>query len=354
METKAFPSSISSIQDYEVTGISAVMGVIDAGLDLIHKGAFTKTLQEHVQRVKHLWQHDNTQPPIATVVELKEIGRTDLPSDMKERWPMAKGGLLVKRRYLETPRAMEVLAGLKSDPPAITEMSFGYDPVQFDFEEVEGGALVRNLRQLRLWDTSDVNWGMNEATVAGFVKALPFLDTGTAKKDVEWKAPTLADFTDKAWEDLSDAVKTRIASHFAWSKDEVPEQFEDLKFPHHEPSKTSVGKAIWLGTKAAMKNLIQSEKSLSDTEKGRVYTHLSKHYEQFNETPPEYKRIQLIWNIGNALTWMSNDTIEFSKLQELEELLRAEPPDVALTLRLEQEKLLTRLAMKKRQLYILS
>lgn len=353
METKAFPSSIASVQDYEVTGVSAVMGVIDAGLDLIHKGAFAKTIQENLNRVKHLWQHDNTQPPIATIVELKEVGRMDLPEEMKRRWPSAKGGLVVKRRYLETPRAMEVLAGLKSEPPAITEMSFGYDPVQFDFEEVEGGALVRNLRQLRLWDTSDVNWGMNEATVAGFVKALPFMDTGTAKKDVEWKEITLADFTDKAWEDISDAAKSRIASHFAWSKNDIPESFEDLKFPHHEPSKTGVGKAIWLGCKAAMKSLVQYDKTLSDGEKAKVYAHLSKHYEQFNEVPPEYKRIQLIWNISQALSWMSNEAIEYGKLQELEQLLRAEPPDPALTLRLEQEKLLTRLALKRRQLYTL-
>jgi hypothetical protein len=106
-----------------------------------------------------------SQPPIAAVRELREVGKADLPDELLARYPDATGGLLVKREYLETPRADEVLKGIISG--AISEMSFGYDPIKWDYEDDKAtGGQIRNLRECRLWDTSDVNWGMNEATIA--------------------------------------------------------------------------------------------------------------------------------------------------------------------------------------------
>jgi hypothetical protein len=35
---------------------------------------------------------------------------------------------------------------------------------KFDYEKRDAGT-VRNLREVRLWDTSDVTWGMNPATM---------------------------------------------------------------------------------------------------------------------------------------------------------------------------------------------
>jgi len=105
------------------------------------------------------------QPPIAAIRELREVGKVDLTDELRDGFPDATGGLLVVREYLDTPRGDEVLKGIISG--AISEMSFGYDPVKYDFEEDgETGAQIRNLRECRLWDTSDVNWGMNEATIA--------------------------------------------------------------------------------------------------------------------------------------------------------------------------------------------
>lgn len=156
-----------------------MFGNIDSYQDIVHKGAFVKTITEGFGRIRHLWMHDYYQPPTATIKELKEIGRTDLPGPVKEKFPEAKGGLVVVREYLETPRGNEILTGLKADPPAIMEMSFGYDPVKFDFEEIEDGeakgTMVRNLREVRLYDISDVNWGANEATVAS-KRFTPFLE----------------------------------------------------------------------------------------------------------------------------------------------------------------------------------
>ncbi len=346
METKTFASKVAAVQDRKVTGISAVSGVVDAGLDLIHKGAFQKTILERLDRIKHLWQHDSRFPPIATIKELREVGRMELPDDMKKKYPSAKGGLLVVREYLDTERANEVFAGLVSDPPAITEMSFGYDPVKFDFEQGENGATVRNLRELRLWDTSDVNWGMNEATVASFAKSLPFTDTGTI--EVEWKEPTLKDFTSLDWQDLEDSEKQRIASHFAWSENEVPEKFDDLKLPHHQPSKDGVGPAVLSGLELAMKQLSESKNSNIRN----CYDHLNKHYLQFSKEAPKLQTLELLWSIDSAITIYDSTPDVLQKLKELDHILRAEPTDPSLTLRIAQEKLFRKLALKKRELQL--
>lgn len=171
MEYKAIQLEVKDIGDdgRTVTGFAAVTGNIDSGLDRLWKGSFKKTLAENGGRVKHLWQHDMGQPPVAVVKELSEVGRGELPDEVREKFPDATGGLKVVRKYLDTPRGNEVLAGITAG--AITEMSFAYDPVKYDFEDMkdDGGLMpstVRNLREVRLWETSDVVWGMNAATVA--------------------------------------------------------------------------------------------------------------------------------------------------------------------------------------------
>lgn len=170
MEYKAIQLAVKDIGEdgRTVTGLAAVFGNIDNGYDRLFKGAFKKTLQENGGRVKHLWQHDMSAPPVAVVRELKEIGRADLPDDVKAAYPDATGGLQVARKYLDTPRGNEILAGILDG--AISEMSFAYDPLKYDFEEIKGDTefpvVVRNLREVRLWETSDVVWGMNAATVA--------------------------------------------------------------------------------------------------------------------------------------------------------------------------------------------
>jgi hypothetical protein len=81
-----------------------------------------------------------------------------------------------------------------------------------------------------------------------------------ASEATAWSKPSLTDFTDKAWEDLSDTEKRHIAGHFAWSKDNPPESFGDLKLPHH---RAQDGAVVWSGVKAAMGALIHLENKLT-------------------------------------------------------------------------------------------
>lgn len=166
-EHKSFPFAVKAISGREVTGIFSVFGNLDEHNDRIWPGAFSKTLQERGNRILHLWQHDFGSPPIAVVKSIREISRAELPSDVLNRAPDAMGGAEVVREYLDTPRADEVLAAIKAGSPL--EMSFAFDAVKYDFEELPDAKYewqqLRNLRELRLYETSDVLWGANGATV---------------------------------------------------------------------------------------------------------------------------------------------------------------------------------------------
>lgn len=153
------------IADRVVTGFSSILGNVDDGGDVIEPGAYRKTLAERGGRLRWLWQHDAGLPPIAKIVEIREAERDELPAEVLAQFPEASGGLLVKREYLDTPRGNEVLAGLRAG--AIGEMSIGYDAIQAEYPQglaVAGRPVRRRLKEIRLWECSDVLWGMNAAT----------------------------------------------------------------------------------------------------------------------------------------------------------------------------------------------
>jgi HK97 family phage prohead protease len=199
IEYKDLTGYVKAIEDRAVTGIAAVFGNIDSYSDRIFKGAFKKTIKEGLGKVRHLWMHDPWQPPTAVIKTLREVGMDELPDEVKTKFPDATGGLEVVREYLRTPRGDEILEGVKSG--ALNQMSFGYDPVKYDFEELTGDEkshmTVRNLREIRLWDISDVNWGANQATVAS--KAFPFLEAYKDRLPGEQYdlLSSLADLTDR-------------------------------------------------------------------------------------------------------------------------------------------------------------
>ena len=165
MEFKTMPLLNAEVgEDRVVKSIFSVFGNVDDGGDRIWPGAFTQTIKQRADRIKVLWQHDSFSPPIGVPISIEEIGRSDLPEKVKDESPDASGGLLASVKYLDTPRGNEVLVGIRDG--AITECSIGYDPVKFDWESVEGSKwdMIRNLKEVRLWDLSPVSWGMNSLT----------------------------------------------------------------------------------------------------------------------------------------------------------------------------------------------
>jgi HK97 family phage prohead protease len=162
-ELKLCPHHTKSIDGRTVTGIFSVFGNIDAYRDIIMPGAFSKTLRERGGKFLHLWQHDFYSPPTAKIDDIRELTRDELPPEILRDYPEASGGMQVTRTYLPTPRADEVFANLTAGVPL--QMSFAFDPVKYDFGEMDEMP-VRFLRELRLYETSDVLWGANDATVA--------------------------------------------------------------------------------------------------------------------------------------------------------------------------------------------
>lgn len=170
-ERKAAPHYIKAIEGRTVTGLFSIFGNIDAYDDIVMPGAFAKTISERAGRILHFWSHNISAVPTAVVNGLREVGRDELPPEVLSRFPEATGGCEVTRTYLNTDEGNRVFEALNGGAPL--QMSFGFDPVTYDFAEVPTmpGYRVRRLTEVRLYETSDVNFGANDATVAS--KASP-------------------------------------------------------------------------------------------------------------------------------------------------------------------------------------
>jgi HK97 family phage prohead protease len=100
-----------------------------------------------------------------------------------------------------------------------------------------------------------------------------------ADPNTTWSAPSLSDFTDKAWTDLSDSEKSRIAEYFAWADEMPPKTFGELKLPHH---RAADGKVVLAGLAAAAGRLGQTQ----GIDEAAVKAHLAGHYRDAGVTPP--------------------------------------------------------------------
>lgn len=138
-------------QQESFPAIFAVFGNVDAGGDIIERGAFAKTIVEDFDRIKILSLHDNYDLPIGKPIELREDGK----------------GLYIRGKISNTQKGRDIQTLLKDG--VLTEMSIGYDSVVFDYDQEQG---VRHLRELKLWEISIVTWAMNDQAKIDEVKSL--------------------------------------------------------------------------------------------------------------------------------------------------------------------------------------
>lgn len=134
-------------------------------------------------------------------------------------------------------------------------------------------------------------------------------------KDAEssWGRPNLSDFTDKPWDELTDAEKKSITGHFAWAPKNPPDRFTDLKLPHHDPKSHDV---VWNGVRAAMAALLGARGGVNvpSSDKPKIYSHLAAHYKEFGKVPPEVK----FNDAGDpiAVEWQEGeDKVEFGNIE---------------------------------------
>lgn len=172
IENKSFPAIVLKT-DKElgiVDAIVAVMGNIDHGDDIIHPGAFTKTIVERSGKIKVLDNHNmnSVRDVIGKCLEIKEVSKTELPEYIVKNFPDANGGLFTKTQYLlDTPEGLGAFKRI--DAGAIDEYSiaFSIPKSKYDYENIETGGQktqVRNIREVKLYEYSPVILGMNSAT----------------------------------------------------------------------------------------------------------------------------------------------------------------------------------------------
>ena len=128
----------------------------------------------------------------------------------------------------------------------------------------------------------------------------------TAPMDESWSRPSLGDFADKPWEDLSSSERRKIAGHFAWATSEEPEAFGDMKLPHH---RAADGYVVWRGIVAASGRLDQTDFPSEDM--GAVKSHLAAHFKEFDRVAP--------WE-RDASSWAA-----FTKARNRRAMKRGEP-----------------------------
>ncbi len=179
-------------------GHFSVFGNVDDGCDIAHPGMFLKTIAERSKRVKVFYAHDWNKligPPPSVLQEdaigLFASGRLTLDSFWgKEAWALMKDG-------------------------ALTEGSFGYEAVKFDFENQEGpmgGHTVRNLREVKLYEISPVPLGMNALTEIRAVKAALGKMQNTPNSETQTDEAIVKTYAEKWTAFISEMKEGRVLS----------------------------------------------------------------------------------------------------------------------------------------------
>ena len=170
--TKA--DSVSGIVDAFVS----VMGNVDLMDDIIHAGAFAKTIQENGTDFRVLDNHNffSILDALGTVLAIEERPRKDLPKQVQDNFPDATGGLFTSTQFmLDDDRSRGAFNRLKSG--AINQFSIGFEIMKQDFSEENFGTEdeplikhIRNIREIKLYEYSPVIFAANTATAVAGVK----------------------------------------------------------------------------------------------------------------------------------------------------------------------------------------
>lgn len=149
----------STKDDGTFVGNASPFGELDAGYDIVMKGAFKNTLADHEakgRKVKMLWQHKRDQP-IGIYPQLKE---TD------------EGLIVTGQCNLEVQQGRECHALMKQG--ALDGLSIGYNAV---IEEWDDAGIVRKLHEVKLWEISPVTFPMADSARVALVKSMEGLES---------------------------------------------------------------------------------------------------------------------------------------------------------------------------------
>lgn len=290
MERKTFPGMVVKADEDQgiVDAFFAIFGNVDEGQDVMHPGAFAKTFSERGNKVRVLDNHrtDSIMRAIGKPVMLKEVSRDELPGDLLLRHPDATGGAFASIQMLmDTPEGRGAFVRLRDK--AITEWSFGYDPIGFDFDTRQDNGRevnVRNLREVKLYEISPVLFAMNEATTTVGAKGvsgatnLPIGDRGRA-----WDATAaVRRVRDHTGSDEEPSRSYRNA--FFWFDSDAPENFGSYKLPFADVvdgTLTAIPRGVFAGAQRLDgTDIPEADK---DGVRGRMTRYYTRMREQFDD-----------------------------------------------------------------------
>ncbi len=159
-------------------GYGSVFNNVDEGKDRVKPGAFDKTLKEFKEKGQlpaMFWFH-NWDEPVGEWNRMVE----------DEKGLYVEGALWVEGNELgrkPIERSEQVRNLLTSNGPK--GLSIGYGAEKYDFEDEGDIGLVRNLKEINLYEVSPVPYGMNPlATVTG-AKGAWFVGELPTKRELE-------------------------------------------------------------------------------------------------------------------------------------------------------------------------
>jgi len=260
-----------------VRGYASIFDVVDSGGDMVHRGAFRKTLKERLKKglIKLMDSHEWTcGGVVGTVTEAKEDDT----------------GLQFTAQFASTDDAQNLRQ--KAIEGHINQVSFGYDAKKFDYTVEDGDTKerkqVRHLRELKLYEISLVPFGMNEqAYVSGVKAAVPYQDLPITTEDMNWDSGT-ARRRIKEWATADGEVDmAKYRKGFLWHEHGAAQNIAAYRFPVADVIDGKiqiVPRALYAAAGEIMGT--HGGKTLSDADVTVVKTHLTRYYDRLNSEPP--------------------------------------------------------------------
>lgn len=230
METKGTPAVATRVHARAgiIEAYPSIFGVRDQVGDIVHPGAFRKTLNDRAGRpLKVFWSHNITGLPIGKTLDVREVSKADLDPAILARWPEATGGLHAALQLADTTQGKDILSLVEAG--VLDELSFGYDAVKSDLAfAAPGTGKTRHLREIRLHEISVVAFPANPAARITAVKGATGLDLSDEEMAVLLNLPM--DVADEV--KALDSLITRLRS-----------RAEALSQAHGQPAGTEVSPA---------------------------------------------------------------------------------------------------------------
>lgn len=288
---------LGELPENSFRGMATVFnGVIDAYIPtMIHKGAFTKTLQESARGIKLLWQHDIEEP----------IG---LPTFLGE----VDTGLALQGKISLTGRGRDALQLMRDK--VLDAVSIGFDPIKEEWQFDEHGTpTMRHIKELRLWEISLVTFGADPQArimevhgktfpVIGRINtmaATPFGDLPLYERAAAWTA-SAAEGRVRDWANATEKPNAKYRRAFLWYDASAAEDFGSYKLPFADVTDgtlTAVPRGIFAAAGAVQG--ARGGVNIPDDDKAKVKTHLEKYYAKMRR---EFKDDTIVapWD-GNSM-----------------------------------------------------